>query len=141
MKYTLLISALSLSLAFGQAPQQPNDFAGVVRKNKAPVSNDVLRVKFAKPVEGKLKNISPVRPMSFYITVETDAGTYAAWHIPELNCNKTTILKRQICNRLMQNARGGVSRTFNVRVRSAIPSSEEGRRWSSGEFPVPVFGR
>ena len=58
MKKSILISALCFSAAFGQAPQaqQANDFAGVVRKNKAPVSNEILRVKFSKPVEGKLKN-------------------------------------------------------------------------------------
>ena len=41
-----------------EAPQsqRPTDFKGVVRKNRAPVSNEVLRVKFAKPVEGKLNN-------------------------------------------------------------------------------------
>src|SRR5712691_4950278 len=36
--------------------QQPADFKGVVRKNRAPVSNDVLRVKSVRPAESKLKN-------------------------------------------------------------------------------------
>jgi zinc protease len=37
-------------------PQQPTDFKGVVLKNKAPVSNDVLRVTFRRPSEARLKN-------------------------------------------------------------------------------------
>lgn len=36
--------------------QQPTDFKGVQLKNKAPVSNEILRVKFPRPVESKLKN-------------------------------------------------------------------------------------
>ena len=32
------------------------DFKGVTLKKKAPVSNEVLKVKFPKPVESKLKN-------------------------------------------------------------------------------------
>ena len=31
-------------------------FKGVTLKNRAPISNEVLKVKFAKPVESKLKN-------------------------------------------------------------------------------------
>jgi len=36
--------------------QQPSDFKGVQLKNKAPVSNDVLSVKFPKPAERRLAN-------------------------------------------------------------------------------------
>jgi zinc protease len=54
-----LACSISLGTILAQnAPQgqQANDFKGVVRKNQAPVSNDVLRVKFPKPSESKLKN-------------------------------------------------------------------------------------
>jgi predicted Zn-dependent peptidase len=61
MSRNLLISATLLSLVcvYGQeAPQgqQPSSFKGVVRKNMAPISNEILRVKFAKPSESKLVN-------------------------------------------------------------------------------------
>jgi zinc protease len=36
--------------------QQPTDFKGVVLKNRAPVSSEVLRVTFRRPFETKLKN-------------------------------------------------------------------------------------
>jgi predicted Zn-dependent peptidase len=53
-------SAFVIALfAFGQeAPQgqQPADFKGVQRKNLAPVSNEILRVKLPKPIEAKLRN-------------------------------------------------------------------------------------
>jgi len=37
-------------------PQQPTDFKGVQLKNRAPVSNDILAVKFRRPAETRLKN-------------------------------------------------------------------------------------
>lgn len=51
----LALSAVALAQ---DAPlvQQPTDFKGVTLKNKAPLSSDVLKVKFPKPVESKLKN-------------------------------------------------------------------------------------
>jgi predicted Zn-dependent peptidase len=54
----LLVSSVSLGALLAQPPQaqQATDFKGVVRKNLVPVSNEVLRVKFPKPVESKLKN-------------------------------------------------------------------------------------
>jgi predicted Zn-dependent peptidase len=36
--------------------QQPTDFTGVQLKNRAPISNEVLKVKFPKPAESRLKN-------------------------------------------------------------------------------------
>src|ERR1019366_7089721 len=55
----LLICSFSIGTLLAQsAPQaqQATDFKGVVRKNFAPISSEVLRVKFPKPVESKLKN-------------------------------------------------------------------------------------
>jgi predicted Zn-dependent peptidase len=37
-------------------PPQATDFKGVVLKNRAPVSNEILKVKFPRPAESKLKN-------------------------------------------------------------------------------------
>jgi zinc protease len=56
------ISVVSLAILFtpsvqrAQNAQQASDFKGVVRKNLAPVSTEVLRVKFPRPVEKTLKN-------------------------------------------------------------------------------------
>jgi zinc protease len=58
MNRTLLLTILPLALQAQEAPraQPATDFKGVELKNKAPVSNDVLQVKFARPSETKLKN-------------------------------------------------------------------------------------
>jgi len=92
-------------------------------------------------VDGKLKNVSPLRPMSFHVTVETDSGTYADWHVPNLDVNQTVRLKKQFARKLMKNAPGGPSRTFRVNVRCALAESAEAQRWQRGELPVPVFGQ
>jgi zinc protease len=55
----IVIPILSLASLIAQdSPrmQQPADFKGVVLKNKAPVSNEILKVKFPQPAESKLKN-------------------------------------------------------------------------------------
>ena len=52
----LLLVAAPAAAQDAPGAQQPSDFKGVVLKNKAPISNDVLRVTFRKPSESKLKN-------------------------------------------------------------------------------------
>jgi hypothetical protein len=91
-------------------------------------------------VQGRLRNSSPLRAMSYHVTVETDAGTYADWHVPSLDMLKTAPLKKQYAQKLMRGARGGPSQTFRVRVRSVIPGSREAEQWKAGQLPVPEFG-
>jgi predicted Zn-dependent peptidase len=52
------VLALTVPLSAQDSPrtQQPTDFKGVELKNKAPVSGEILRVKFRRPVEAHLKN-------------------------------------------------------------------------------------
>ena len=60
MKRALIVSLISAAMAAaqGQAPQQapPQTLAGVVRLNRIPVSNEVLKVKLPRPVERQLPN-------------------------------------------------------------------------------------
>jgi zinc protease len=54
----LSLFAVLAALAAAQAPQaqQPQSIAGVVKLNKAPVSNEAIKVKLPRPVERKLAN-------------------------------------------------------------------------------------
>ena len=59
LRNLLLVSLLPFTLLLAQdaaQSQQASDFKGVVLKNRAPLSSDVLKVKFPKPGESKLKN-------------------------------------------------------------------------------------
>jgi len=103
-------------------------------------------------VQGTLMNLSPLRPMAFHVTVETDAATYADWYIPKLDMRKSTPLPAQnvaksmdiaataIANVAAARGLGQGPRTFRVRIHSAPVGSDEARSWSSGPLPKPVFG-
>ena len=58
MRKSLIFSVVLAALAYAQMPQgqQPQSIAGVVRLNRAPVSNEVLKVKLPRPVERQLSN-------------------------------------------------------------------------------------
>jgi Protein of unknown function (DUF1570) len=90
-------------------------------------------------VEGRMRNISHLRPMSFHITVETDAGTYAEWYLPAVPPLKQMPLPKQFAQKRMPNAPGGASQRFFVRARATVPESETGQQWQRGQLPVPVF--
>jgi hypothetical protein len=90
-------------------------------------------------VQGRMKNISPLRDMSFHVIVETETGLYADWYVPSLSINRAAPLPLQQVRKRLPNAPGGNSSTFRVRVRSVPPDSEEGQRWKRGELPVPEF--
>lgn len=89
--------------------------------------------------EGRMRNISHLRPMSFHITVETDAGNYAEWYLPNVAPQKQMPLAKQFAQKRMQSGPGGPGQTFVVRVRAAIPDSETAQQWQRGQLPVPVY--
>ncbi len=93
----------------------------------------------AMQAEGQMRNISHLRPMSFHITVETDSGTYAEWFLPNVAPLKHLPLPKQFAQKRMQNAPGGPSQTFAVRVRAAVPDSVAAQQWQRGQLPVPVY--
>jgi hypothetical protein len=90
--------------------------------------------------DGTLTNLSPFRPMSFHITLETDAGTYAEWHVHALAVGGEFALSKQFATKMMDGGREGPCSSYKIRVRSAVPDSVEARLWSQGKLPVPVFG-
>jgi hypothetical protein len=92
-------------------------------------------------IEGWLQNISPFRPMTFHVTVQTDAGTYAEWYLPEVAIRRKLKLQPQNATKLMQGGRGGQWKTYHVEVEAAYPGSEEAQAWAKGDLPVPTVSR
>ncbi len=88
-------------------------------------------------VRGSIRNRSPFRDWTLYVTVETDSGTYAEWLIPSLASGKTASLKPAVANRVAPGRAGGPSRAYRVHVRSALPGSQEAKAWIDGEVPGP----
>ncbi|MDF1743906.1 MAG: DUF1570 domain-containing protein [Gimesia sp.] len=92
-------------------------------------------------IEGWLQNISPFRPMTFHVTVQTDAGTYAEWYLPKVAIRKKIKLKGKNADQLMRGGRGGKWQSYHVEVKSVYPDSEAAREWATGKLPVPALTR
>jgi hypothetical protein len=92
-------------------------------------------------VQGKLTNVSPLRPMAFHVTVQTDAGTYCDWYVPSLDMQKSTPLELKYVVKQMRGSPGGPSRAFVVKIRSAPPDSDTAAEWKRGRLPAPDAGR
>lgn len=88
-------------------------------------------------VQGRLRNLSSIRPMAFHVTVITSAGTYTEWLVPELGIRDTAPLRRQIVQKVLPNARGGLAGTYRVRVRAVPADSPESQSWRNGRLPPP----
>ncbi len=91
-------------------------------------------------VRGSLRNISPIRDMSYYVVVMTESGTYADWHIHNLKMNAVYQMRPTALQKVAQGGLGGPGRTFSVRVHAVPADSPDAARWSKGDFP-PVSQR
>jgi len=120
-------------------PPKPPGYV-LTQSNLAEVEMTAGRVNNgAMQAEGRMRNISHLRPMSFYITCETESGQYAEWFLPNVAPLKQIPLGKQFAQKRMQNAPGGPSQTFVVRVRAAVPDSETAQQWQRGDLPAPVY--
>lgn len=86
-------------------------------------------------VKGTLKNISPIRDMSYYLVVMTEAGSYADWHIHNLKMNSSFQLKPTPMVKVVRGGIGGPGRAFFVRVQAAPSDSPEAAKWLKGDLP------
>ena len=81
----------------------------VTQSNLAEVEMTAVRTNNGPlEVEGRMRCISHVRPMSFHVTVETEAGTYAEWFLPGVPPLKVMPLGKQFAQKRMQNAPAGL---------------------------------
>ena len=87
-----------------------------------------------------MKNLSPIRPLTFHVVVLTETGIYADWVVPEVPVGRTAKLDGQIAAKVVPGALGGISRSFMVRAHSAVPGSETDAEWRRSP-PVPEFRR
>lgn len=111
----------------------------VTRENLGEVELTAVSSGIRLDFQGKLMNVSPYRPMAFYVVATTDAGTFADWHIPSLDVMKTAQLPLKNPS---QTIRGvpprGPAQRFRVKIISTPPDSEEAARWKKGELPLPT---
>jgi hypothetical protein len=89
-------------------------------------------------IGGNLTNISYIRDMAYYVTIETGSGLYADWHIPNLSINRSTALNLQYARKraAKPNPRLGASSVM-LKVHSAPIQSEMAGAWKRGQVPAP----
>lgn len=91
----------------------------------------------ALEVDGKLFNLSPLRSMSFLLSVETDGGEYAQWLFPDVNMNQTVSVGLKQVRQPVGDTPPRPSNTFRIRVRAAPATGPLAERWRKGELPAP----
>lgn len=91
-------------------------------------------------VRGSVQNLSPIRPLTFHVVVITETGVYADWVVPEVPVGRKAQLEAQVAAKVIPGALGGISQTFTVLVRSAVPGSETETEWIANP-PVPELRR
>ncbi|TWT58056.1 hypothetical protein KOR42_14250 [Thalassoglobus neptunius] len=89
---------------------------------------------------GTLKNLSPLRTMTFYITMETSGGTYADWLIPSVAPSRSIQLPRQRAAKLFRPNIQLPPGSYQVFIRSVPADSRESQVWESGQVPGPRLG-
>lgn len=100
------------------AERSPN-FAGILR------------------VSGRLRNTSPIRPMSFYVCVEADSGERGEWFLPEVQINQIVELQPLSARPSTRWTSQFIpSDSFTVRVHSTTPESAEALNWKQGRYPA-----
>ncbi|MCA9114098.1 MAG: DUF1570 domain-containing protein [Planctomycetaceae bacterium] len=123
------------------APEYPPGVS-VTQSNLAEVQMKAVQLpNGVLQVEGTLRNISPVREMTFHVAVLTDSGTYAEWLVPDLGLKKSSPLTTKAAVQVAPGAPGGPSRTFRVQVRSTTPGSDQAGEWARGNSPIPALRR
>ena len=90
---------------------------------------------------GTLTNLSPLRTMTFYVTMETSGGTYAEWLVPNVRPGRREQLRRRQAVRRFPIRESLPAGTFQIFVRSAPSDSEESHSWQSGNVPGPKLAR
>jgi len=89
-------------------------------------------------VGGMLRNISPLRAMTFYVTVETAGGMYADWLVPDLHPTQKQQLPVQVVTKKISAGPAGPSQQYRVYIRSVPAASREAAAWKNGDLPPPV---
>jgi hypothetical protein len=133
--------AFASALKRQKLPPQPDPIPGLVKQNTNLAAIDLFAESNGRQmlVQGKLRNISPIREMSYYVTIETDTGTFADWFVPRLKINQLIVLKPQAARR-PDGRFSAPGRSFRMQVQSVPADSDEAKAWASGRLPAANAG-
>lgn len=88
---------------------------------------------------GQLRNASPFRTLSFYVTVEAAEGVYTEWLLHDVTPNRKIPLKKQVLSQRFSPGVRMPSGTYQVFIRSTESGSQEANAWKSGRLPGPYL--
>lgn len=91
--------------------------------------------------KGRLKNMSPLRPMTFYVTVESADGTFADWTVHNLAPGRSQDLDLQRLEKRFLPAIRMPLGTYKVFIQSVAADSREAEIWHGGNVPGPRLAR
>ena len=102
----------------------------LTESNLGKVTMTAVSVNGTLRLEGKLENISPLRPMSFVVLVLVGDGTYSAWFQDKVGIQKTVPLEVQIPTERFPGAdASGQPGTYRVQVMSAPSDHPIAEKW------------
>ena len=125
------IPSFNTALKRAKFPEDPNDRPGIISRQTNLAGVDVYAETNggSMNVEAQLRNISPLREMSFYVVVYTGGGQYVDWYLPRMRINQFTKLE----SKSIPIGRG--RQGFNVQVLSTPADSDVAARWARGQLP------
>ena len=125
------VPAFNVALKRTRFPEDPNERPGIISRQTNLAGVDVYAETNggSMNVEAQLRNISPLREMSFYVVVYTGSGQFVDWYLPRMKINQ--FMKLQPKSIPIGRGRQG----FNVQVVSTPADSDVAARWSRGQLP------
>lgn len=90
---------------------------------------------------GKIKNMSPLRAMTFYVTAEAADGQFTDWLIPDLSPGRQIDLNQQQLDKRFLPSLRMPPGTYKVFVQSTPSDSRDSKNWQSGNVPGPRLAR
>ncbi|WP_417851571.1 DUF1570 domain-containing protein [Thalassoglobus sp.] len=90
---------------------------------------------------GTFKNMSPLRSMTFYLTVESGDGTYAEWVIVDLKPGRRQEIDSQQLTKRFRPAVQMPRGTYRVFIRSTPADTRDSSNWANGTVPGPYLAR
>jgi len=91
-------------------------------------------------VQGRIRNMNPLRSLTFAVSIVTDGNTYAQWILPSVDSSRVVPLKKQYAQEQIPGTVPQPSNSFQVHIQAVLPDSPEAQRWLRGQGPDPREG-
>ncbi|MCG6157893.1 DUF1570 domain-containing protein [Rubinisphaera margarita] len=91
-------------------------------------------------VQGRIRNMNPLRSLTFAVSIVTDGNTYAQWILPSVGSSRVVPLTKQYAQDQIPGTTPQPSNSFRVHIQAVLPDSPEAQQWLRGQGPDPREG-